>query len=129
MAMTYAQAKEAFMGIDAHFTTYVPASDIDAAAHIGDLVVITGIGEAGSGADAGIPLGVIDKYETDVISVQDRGYMEITYEHNADAAQEVTVGTWVETDGAGLGALSSSNKGMIAVAVDTTNHKAIVYKA
>jgi hypothetical protein len=89
-------------------------------------LVITDEGEAGTGADAGIPFGVLDKYETDAISVQDRGYMEITFEHNANAALEVTVGLYVETDGAGLGALSATNNRAIAVAVDATNHKAII---
>jgi|GEM_PF-1861062 len=125
-AMTYAEAKERLLGLDAHYTTYVPASDIDAADHVGNLVVITDIGEVGTGADAGIPLGVIARYETDAVSVQDRGYMEITFEHDATLANEVTVGTWVETDGAGLGALSTTNKGALAVAVDATNHKAII---
>ena len=125
-AMTYAEAKERLLGLDAHYATYVPASDIDAAAHIGDLVVITDNGEVGSGADAGIPLGVIARYETDAVSVQDRGYMEITFEHKASVSDEVTVGLWVDTDGAGLGALSTTNKGALAVAVDATNHKAII---
>lgn len=129
MALTYAQAFEQFMGIDAHYTTFLAASDITATTDEGKLVVITDIGEAGTGADAGIPLGIIVAYEADgYISVQDEGYMEITFEHDATLANEVTVGTWVETDGAGLGALSTTNKGMIAVAVDATNHKAIVKK-
>lgn len=126
-ALTYAQAKEQYMGIEAHFTTYVAASDITATTDEGKLLVITDNGEAGTGADAGIPLGVLDKYESDGrVSVQDRGYMEITFEHNATLANEVTVGSWVETDGAGLGALAATNKGAIAVAVDATNHKAII---
>lgn len=125
-AMTYAEAKERLLGIGAHYTTFVPAADIDAADHIGDLVTITDEGEVGSGADAGIPFGVIAGYETDAVSVQDGGYAEITYEHNANAALEVTVGCWVETDGAGLGALAAAATGCYAVAVDATNHKAIV---
>jgi len=125
-AMTYAEAKERLLGNDSHFTTYVPAADIDAADHIGDLVVITDEGEVGSGADAGIPIGVITRYETDAVGVQDRGFMEIDFEHNANVALEVTVGLYVETDGAGKGALSATNNRAIAVAVDATNHKAII---
>jgi len=125
-AMTYAEAKERLLGLDSHFTTYVPAADIDGTAHIGDLVVITDEGEVGSGADAGIPIGVIARYETDAVGVQDRGFMEIAFEHNANAALEVTVGCWVETDGAGKGALAAAATGCLAVAVDATNHMAII---
>ena len=123
-AMTYAEAKERLLGIGFHATTFVPAADIDSADHIGDLVVITGIGEVGSGDDAGAPFGVITRYETDAVGVQDGGYAEITIEHNA--ADEVVNGSWVETDGAGKGAVSATATGCRAVAVDATNHKAIV---
>ena len=126
MAMTYAEAKERLLNIGFHATTYVPAADIDGADHIGDLVTITGIGEVGSGDDASVPIGVITRYETDAVGVQDGGYAEITYEHNADPSKEVTVGLWVETDGAGKGALAAAATGCLAVAVDATGHKAIV---
>jgi len=125
-AMTYAEAKERLLGQDSHFVTLVPASDITATTDEGKLLVITDEGEAGTGADAGIPFWVLEKYETDAVSVQDRGFMEIDFEHNANAALEVTVGLYVETDGAGKGALSATNNRAIAVAVDATNHKAII---
>lgn len=124
MAMTYAEAKERLLNIGFHATTYVPAADIDGADHIGDLVTITGIGEVGSGDDAGVPIGVIIRYETDAVGVQDGGYAEITIEHNAGG--EVVNGSWVETDGAGKGAIAAACTGCRAVAVDATNHKAIV---
>jgi hypothetical protein len=127
MAMTYAEAKEAFMGIGFHATTYKYADDITAATDEGKLLAVTGIGEVGTGDDAGVPVGILKKFESDgYCSVQDGGYAEIDIEHNATAANEVTNGSWVETDGAGKGALAAAATGVRAVAVDATNHKAIV---
>jgi len=127
MALTYAQAKEQFQGIGFHATTFIAASDITATTDEGKLLTITGIGEAGTGDDAGAPLGVLIRYESDgYIGVQDAGYAEIDIEHDATAANEVTNGSWVETDGAGKGALAAAATGVRAVAVDATNHKAIV---
>ncbi len=125
MAMTYAEAKERLLNLDFHAITFVPATGI-AATDIGKIGTISGIGEWGLGADAGTPFGVLNKFETDAVGVQDKGYAEIDIEHNATVANEVTNGSWVELDGAGKGALSATNKGVIAVAVDATNHKAIV---
>ena len=125
MAMTYAEAKEALMGLDFHATTLAPDAGI-VAADIGKIGAISDNGEWGLGADAGIPFGVLKVFETDRVGVQDKGYCEIDFEHNANAALEVTVGLWVELDGAGKGALSATFKGAIAVAVDATNHKAII---
>lgn len=125
MAMTYAEAKEAFkIGFEG-LETFSPATGI-AATDIGKLGAISNIGEWSLGADAGTPYGVLQVFETDRVGIQTKGYAEIDIEHNATASNEVTNGSWVELDGAGKGALSSSNKGVIAVAVDATNHKAIV---
>ncbi len=130
MAMTYADAKEFYCnggGIGFHATTFKAASDITATTDEGKLLAITGNGEVGTGDDAGTPIGVLSRYESDgYVGVQDAGYAEIDIEHDATAANEVQVGDWVETDGAGKGAKSSTNKGLLAVAVDATNHKAIV---
>ncbi len=125
MAMTYAEAKERLLNIGFHAITLVPETGI-AATDIGKIGTISGIGEWGLGADAGTPFGVLKVFETDAIGVQDAGYAEIDIEHNATPANEVTDGAWVELDGAGKGALSATDKGVIAVAVDATNHKAIV---
>lgn len=125
MAMTYAEAKERLLNIDYHEITLVPDTGI-AATDIGKLGTISDIGEWGLGADGGTPFGVLKVFETDAVGVQDRGYAEIDIEHNDTASNEVTNGSWVELDGAGKGALSSTNKGVIAVAVDAANHKAIV---
>lgn len=125
MAMTYAEAKERLLNIDYHEITLVPDTGI-AATDIGKLGTISDIGEWGLGTDGGTPFGVLKVFETDAVGVQDRGYAEIDIEHKATASDEVTNGSWVELDGAGKGALSSTNKGVIAVAVDAANHKAIV---
>lgn len=125
MAMTYAEAKERLLNIDYHEITLVPDTGI-AATDIGKIGAISGIGEWGLGADAGTPFGVLKVFETDAVGVQDRGYAEIDIEHNADPAKEVTNGSWVELDGAGKGALAAAATGVRAVAVDATNHKAIV---
>ena len=125
MAMTYAEAKERLLNIDYHEITLVPANGI-AATDIGKLGTISGIGEWGLGADAGVPFGVLIRFETDAVGVQDGGYAEIDIEHAAQAANEVTNGSWVELDGAGKGALAAAATGVRAVAVDATNHKAIV---
>lgn len=127
MALTYAQAKEQFMGINPHKTTYDLNSGITATTDEGKLLTITDIGEAGVGSSGDNVLGVLAKYESDGTgSIQDGGYVEITIAHDATLANEVTVGKWVQCNGAGLGALSTTNKGAIAVAVDATNHKAII---
>ena len=125
MAMTYADAKERLLNINSHVITLVPAAGI-AATDIGKIGTISDNGEWGLGADAGIPFGVLKVFETDAIGIQDGGYAEIDIEHDATASNEVQVGGWVEIDGAGKGAKSATNKGVIAVAVDATNHKAIV---
>jgi len=125
MAMTYADAKERLLNIDFHAITLVPANGITAD-DIGKLGTISGIGEWGLGLDAGAPFGVLNRFETDAVGVQDGGYAEIDIEHNADPTKEVTNGSWVELDGLGKGALSATNKGVIAVAVDAVGHKAIV---
>lgn len=125
MAMTYAEAKERLLNIDYHEITLVPANGI-AATDIGKLGTISGIGEWGLGANNGTPFGVLKVFETDAVGVQDRGYAEIDIKHDTTAANEVQNGGWVELDGAGKGAKSATNKGVIAVAVDATNHKAIV---
>lgn len=125
MAMTYAEAKERLLNIDFHAITLVPDTGI-AATDIGKLGTISDIGEWGLGADAGTPFGVLKVFETDAVGVQDRGYAEIDIEHNADPTKEVTNGSWVELDGAGKGALAAAATGVRAVAVDATNHKAIV---
>lgn len=125
MAMTYAEAKERLLNIDYHAITLVPDTGI-AATDIGKLGTISDIGEWGLGADAGTPFGVLKVFETDAVGVQDRGYAEIDIEHNADPTKEVTNGSWVELDGAGKGALAAAATGVRAVAVDATNHKAIV---
>ncbi len=125
MAMTYADAKERLLNIDFHAITLVPAIGI-AATDIGKLGTISGIGEWSLGADAGVPFGVLKVFETDAVGVQDRGYAEIDIEHDATAVNEVVSGSWVELDGAGKGALAAAATGVRAVAVDATNHKAIV---
>ncbi len=125
MAMTYADAKERLLNIDFHAITLVPAAGI-AATDIGKLGTISGIGEWSLGADAGVPFGVLKVFETDAVGVQDRGYAEIDIEHDATAVNEVVSGSWVELDGAGKGALAAAATGVRAVAVDATNHKAIV---
>jgi hypothetical protein len=125
MAMTYAEAKERLLNIGFHAITLVPETGI-AATDIGKLGTISGIGEWGLGADAGVPFGVLKVFETDAVGVQDKGYAEIDIEHNATASNEVTNGSWVELDGAGKGALAAAATGVRAVAVDATNHKAIV---
>ena len=125
MAMTYAEAKERLLNIGFHAITLVPETGI-AATDIGKLGTISGIGEWGLGADAGVPFGVLKVFETDAVGVQDKGYAEIDIEHNATASNEVTSGSWVELDGAGKGALAAAATGVRAVAVDATNHKAIV---
>lgn len=124
-AMTYAEAKERLLGLDAHFVTLVPDTGI-VATDVGKIGTISDNGEWGLGADAGVPFGVLAVFETDAVGVQDRGYVEIDFEHNATAANEVVVGSWVELDGAGKGALAAAATGVRAVAVDSTNHKAIV---
>ncbi len=125
MAMTYADAKERLLNLGYHEITLVPASGITAS-DVGKLGTISGNGEWGLGADAGTPFGVLKVFETGAVGVQDAGYAEIDIEHDATPANEVQIGGWVELDGAGKGAKSSTNKGVIAVAVDATNHKAIV---
>jgi hypothetical protein len=125
MAMTYAEAKERLLNIDFHAITLVPDTGI-AATDIGKIGTISDIGEWGLGADAGTPFGVLKVFETDAVGVQDRGYAEIDIEHNVTASNEVTNGSWVELDGAGKGALAAAATGVRAVAVDATNHKAIV---
>lgn len=125
MPMTYADAKERLLNLNFHAITLVPDTGI-AATDIGKIGTISDIGEWGLGADAGTPFGVLRVFETDAVGVQDRGYAEIDIEHDATAANEVQNGGWVELDGAGKGAKSATNKGVIAVAVDATNHKAIV---
>ena len=127
MAMTYAEAKEQFMGLDFHATTYSLNSGITAATDEGKLLTITDIGEAGVGSSGDNVLGVLAQYESDGYgSVQDGGYKEITFVHDVTTANEVTVGKFVQVNGAGLGALSTTYKGAIAVAVDATNHLAII---
>ena len=123
--MTYADAKERLLNINSHVITLVPATGI-VATDIGKIGTISDNGEWGLGADEGTPFGVLKVFETDAIGIQDGGYAEIDIEHNATASNEVQVGGWVEIDGAGKGAKSATNKGVIAVAVDATNHKAIV---
>lgn len=125
MAMTYEEAKHSLMGIGYHEITLAPANGIDGD-DIGKLGTISGIGEWGLGADAGIPFGVLKVFEGDRVGVQVGGYAEIDIEHNATAANEVANGSWVELDGAGKGALAADCTGVIAIAVDATNHKAIV---
>jgi len=126
MAMTYAEAKESLMGIGYQEITLAPASGITAS-DIGKIGTISGNGEWGLGADAGTPYGVLKVFETDRVGVQIKGFVEIDIEHDTTSANEVQIGDWVELDGAGKGAKSTTNKGVIAVAVDATNHKAIVY--
>lgn len=125
MAMTYAEAKEAFKIGFVGLETFAPAAGI-AATDVGKLGAISGIGEWGLGADAGAPYGVLQVFETGRVGIQTRGYAEIDIEHNADPAKEATNGSWVELDGAGKGALAAAATGVRAVAVDATNHKAIV---
>ena len=127
MALTYAQAKEQLMGIDPHFTTFKLAAAITASTDEGKLLTMTDTCEVGVGSSADNVIGVLDKYESDNYgSVQDGGYAEITFAHDATLANEVTLGKFVQVNGAGLGALSTTYKGAIAVAVDATNHKAII---
>lgn len=123
--MTYADAKERLLNINFHVITLVPATGISAT-DIGKIGTISDNGEWGLGTDAGTPFGVLKVFETDAIGIQDGGYAEIDIEHDTTASNEVQVGGWVEIDGAGKGAKSATNKGVIAVAVDATNHKAIV---
>lgn len=127
MAMTYEEAKQAFMGIDVHYTTYKLHSGIDGADHEGQLLALTGIGEAGVSSDTNAPIGVLKKYESDGHgSVQDRGYAEISIHNEADPADELAYGNFVEVDGAGKGAKSATYKGVICIASDKTAHKAII---
>ncbi len=125
MALTYAEAKEQFMGIGFHRTTFAPKSGI-AATDIGKLGSITGIAEWGLGTSGDAPAGVLQVFETDMVGVQDAGYVEISIVHDATPANEVQNGGWVQCDGAGLGAKSATATGVKAIAVDATNHKAIV---
>lgn len=125
MAMTYEEAKHSLMGIGYHEITLTPASGITAS-DVGKLGAISNIGEWGLGVNEGTPFGVLKVFESDRVGVQDAGYAEIDIKHDDTVSNEVANGSWVELGGAGKGAKSSTNKGVIAVAVDSTNHKAIV---
>lgn len=128
--MTYAEAKEQFMGIGYHATTFKLAAAITAstaAADVGKLLTSTDTGEVGVGSSGDAPAGILIKYESDNYgAIQDAGYAEITFVHDATLANEVTLDKYVQCNGAGLGALSATATKVRAIAVDATNHKAIV---
>lgn len=123
MALTYAQAKEQFQGIGFHATTYKLHSGIDDTDHEGQLLAITGTGEAGLGSDADPAIGVLIKYESDGYgAVQDAGYAVDVGMYD----DELSAGDWVECNGAGLAAKSTTNKGVTCIAVDAANDLCIL---
>jgi hypothetical protein len=124
MALTYAQAKEQFQGVGFHATTYKAASSVTSSSAAGLLLALTGIGEAGLGSDTNAPIGVFVAYESDgYISVQDAGYAVDVPMY----ADELTAaGDWVECNGAGVAAKSSTYKGVTCIAFDATNDLCIL---
>lgn len=123
MALTYAQAKEQFQGIGAHYTTYLAASTLSASTD-GYLLAITGIGEAGLGSDTNPPIGVQKSYEADgYVVVQDGGYA-IDVPMYGD--ELTAAGDWAECHGDGAAAKTTTFKGATCIAFDATNNLCIL---
>jgi len=121
MALTYAQAKEQFQGIGYHATTYKAASGLSDSTN-GKLLALTGIGEVGLGTDAGAPIGVQMRYDSDGwVSVQDAGYAV-----DVPLGEAVAAGEWAEVNGAGAAAKSVTFKGATCIAFDATNDLCIL---
>jgi hypothetical protein len=125
MALTYAQAKEQFMGIGAHFTTYKAASTLSASTTANMVLAMTGIGEAGLGSDANPIIGTFNRYESDgYVAVQDRGYVVDVPMY----ADELTAaGDWAECHGDGAAAKTTTFKGATCIAFDATNDLCILF--
>lgn len=123
MALTYAQAKEQFQGIGYHATTYKAASGLSNSTN-NKLLALTGIGEVGLGTDAGAPIGVQMRYDSDGwVSVQDAGYA-VDVPMSAD--ELTAAGDWAEVNGAGAAAKSATFKGATCIAFDATNDLCIL---